>query len=79
MVAGVSAQVDPAARPYYRSGQLKGLLSGLVGAAEYERLNQHPGVALSRMLPQAAGHLVIALLILFGNFAYLVERLGERG
>lgn len=79
MVAGVSAQVDPAARPYYRSGQLEGLLSGLVGAAEYERLNQHPGVALSRMLPQAAAHLVIALFILLGNFAYLVERLGGRG
>jgi hypothetical protein len=79
MVAGVSAQVDPAARPYYRSGQLKGLLSGLVGAAEYERVNQHPGVALSRMLPQAAAHLVIALFILLGNFAYLVERLRERG
>lgn len=79
MVAGVSAQVDPAARPYYRSGQLKGLLSGLVGAAEYERVNQHPGVALSRMLPQAAAHLVIALFILLGNFAHLVERLGGRG
>lgn len=79
MVAGVSAQVDPAARPYYRSGQLEGLLSGLVGAAEYERLNQHPGVALSRMLPQAAAHLVIALFILLGNFAHLVERLGGRG
>ena len=77
MVAGVSAQVDPAARPYYRSGQLKGLLSGLVGAAEYERANQHPGVALSRMLPQAAAHLVIALFIVLGNFVYLVERLRE--
>lgn len=79
MVAGVSAQVDPAARPYYRSGQLKGLLSGLVGAAEYERVNQHPGVALSRMLPQAAAHLVIALFILLGNFVYLIERLGGKG
>ncbi len=79
MVAGVSAQVDPAARPYYRSGQLKGLLSGLVGAAEYERVNQHPGVALSRMLPQAAAHLVIALFILLGNFVYLVERLRGGG
>jgi len=79
MVAGVSGQVDPAARPYYRSGQLKGLLSGLVGAAEYERVNQHPGIALSMMLPQAAAHLVIALFILLGNFAYLVESLGGRG
>jgi len=79
MVAGVSAQVDPVARPYYRSGQLKGLLSGLVGAAEYERVNHHPGVALSRMLPQAAAHLVIALFILLGNFAYLIERLRARG
>lgn len=79
MVAGVSAQVDPVARPYYRSGQLKGFLSGLVGAAEYERVNQRPGVALSRMLPQAAAHLVIALFILMGNFVYLVERLRGRG
>ncbi len=75
MVAAVSAKADPLARPYYRSGQLGGLLSGLVGAAEYERMTQSPGVALSQMLPQSAGHLLIALFILLGNLAYLLERL----
>ena len=44
MVAGVSASLEPWAQPYYQSSprQLDGLVSGIPGAAQYERsVNQH--------------------------------------
>jgi hypothetical protein len=78
MVAGVSATADPFARPYYNNQarkQLQGLISGLVGAAEYEWQRGQPGSALASMDSQSLVHITIALLILFGNVAYFVGRL----
>ena len=83
MVAGVSATADPFARPYYRneaSRQLLGLMTGLVGAAEYERLGGEAGPAMSGMDAQSLVHIAIVLLILVGNLAYLGARLrGSKG
>jgi hypothetical protein len=78
MVAGVSGTADPFARPYYRNQaqrQLLGLVTGLVGAAEYERLSGQPGVALAGMDSQSMGHLAVVLLIVTGNVAYFSQRL----
>ncbi len=78
MVAGVSATADPFARPYYNNQarkQLWGLVSGLVGAAEYERHSGQPGSALASMDSQSLVHIVIVLLVLFGNLVYLSSRL----
>jgi hypothetical protein len=78
MVAGVSGTADPFARPYYRNQaqrQLLGLVTGLVGAAEYERLSGQPGVALAGMDSQSVGHLAVVLLIVTGNVAYFSQRL----
>lgn len=83
MVAGVSATADPFARPYYRneaSRQLLGLMTGLVGAAEYERLSGEAGPALASMDSQSLVHIAIVLLILVGNVAYFGGRLrGRKG
>ena len=83
MVAGVSATADPFARPYYRneaSRQLLGLMTGLVGAAEYERLSGEVGPALASMDSQSLVHIAIVLLILVGNVAYFGGRLrGRKG
>jgi hypothetical protein len=83
MVAGVSATVDPFARPYHRneaSRQLLGLMTGLVGAAEYERLSGQAGPALAGMDSQSVAHIAIVLLILVGNVAYFGGRLrGRKG
>ena len=81
MVAGVSATADPFARPYYRneaSRQLLGLMTGLVGAAEYERLSGEAGPALAGMDSQSVVHVAIVLLILAGNVAYFGGRLRGR-
>jgi hypothetical protein len=78
MVAGVSATADPFARPYYHNGsrkQLQGLITGLVGAAEYEWQRGQPASALASMDSQSLVHITIALLILFGNVAYFIGKL----
>lgn len=78
MVAGVSATADPFVRPYYRNqaqDQLLGLMTGLVGAAEYERRAGHPGLALASMDSQSVVHIAIVLLVLVGNLAYFGGRL----
>ncbi len=74
--------------PYVESGQLRGILAGMPGAAEYEGLvynylqsldgNQYinenvkiiPGKATSRMSSQSMSHLLMVLLIIFGNISY---------
>jgi hypothetical protein len=83
MVAGVSATADPYARPYYHSGaqrQLLGLMTGLVGAAEYERQSGQEGMALASMDSQSVVHIAMVLLIVVGNLAYFGGRLrGKQG
>lgn len=81
MVAGVSATVDPFARPYYLNHarrQLSGLVTGLVGAAEYERYSGRPGAALRSMDSQSVVHIAIVLLVVLGNVAYFGGRLRGR-
>jgi hypothetical protein len=81
MVAGVSATVDPFARPYYLNQarrQLLGLMTGLVGAAEYERISGEVGPALASMDSQSMAHVALILLILVGNLAYFGNSLRGR-
>ncbi|SYZ74240.1 conserved membrane hypothetical protein [Candidatus Zixiibacteriota bacterium] len=61
--------------PYLRSGQLKGLLGGLSGAAEFERATGKEGTATFYMLPQSFSHVIVIAFILIGNAAYF---LGEK-
>ena len=70
--------------PYVQSGQLKGILAGMPGAAEYERLveiklndmgiNLVPGKASSMMSAQSIAHIMIVLFIVLGNVAYFINR-----
>jgi len=74
IVAGVTAAAEQGMRPYLESGQLQGLLSGLVGAAEYELATQGRGRARATLDAQSAAHLVILFFVVVGNLAYLVTR-----
>ena len=62
--------------PYLASGQMKGMLAGVRGAAEYEKLVQDKYKDQYRMadlrgnkllVPLAFGHLVVIMLITLGN------------
>ena len=64
--------------PYVQSGQVRGILAGMPGAAEYEKLIGTPGVAIQGMAAQSFAHLVIVLFIVLGNLAYFITEKRER-
>ena len=67
MVAGVTAVSAPEFYPYLQSGQLRGLLGGMAGAAEYEKVRGEKGTATKGMDAQSLGHVFVALCIILGN------------
>jgi hypothetical protein len=79
LVTGVSASVDPLARPYYEaeSKQLAGIVGGVLGAATYEALDG--GVSpvdetTSGLDSLWVGQLAFILLLLVGNGLYILQR-----
>jgi len=60
--------------PYVQSGQIKGILGGMPGAAEYESLIGQAGIGTSGMDAQSVAHVVIVAFIIFGNISFFVER-----
>ena len=78
MIAGVTAVSAPEYYPYLQAGQLKGLLGGMAGGAEYETLIGKPALATRGMDAQSLAHVFIALMILLGNLAFLGQD-NERG
>jgi hypothetical protein len=73
MVMVISAQAEPMIRPYFDSGQLKGLVSGLSDAKIYEQSNQNLGPTHQFGLDNqywdsfSVGMLVAELIILAGG------------
>lgn len=64
--------------PYVQSGQIRGILGGMPGAAEYESLIEQPGIGTSGMDAQSIAHLVIVAFIVFGNVAFFLERKSQK-
>jgi hypothetical protein len=60
--------------PFLNSGQIKGLVSGLKGAAEYEILLKKPGMGARGMDAQSMAHLLIILLVILGNVGYWLQK-----
>ena len=73
LAATVTVNV-PKAQPFVDSGQIKGLLAGLRGAAEYELLMNKPGPSVSKMDAQSLGHVVIIAFIFIGNVAFFLGK-----
>jgi hypothetical protein len=76
LVAGITAVMATDLYPYLQSGQLIGLINGLKGAAEYERLidlepSEAPGML--GMSAQSIAHLLIIVLVIVGNIAYFAS------
>jgi hypothetical protein len=64
--------------PQLNSGQLYGLMGGLLGAAIYEKLADNPGPATDGMRIQVFAHMVILAFILLGNIGYFLSRRKQR-
>jgi hypothetical protein len=70
MAFGTTAVMAPDAYPYLQAGQIEGLVGGLKGAAEYETLIGHPGMASRGMPAQEWAHLLVIGFIVLGNLGY---------
>lgn len=62
-----SAQAAPLLLPYYNSGQVQGIISGITGAAGFETLTQSSGSATLLRDAYQYGMMLTALLILVGS------------
>ena len=69
MVLGSTAVMASDYYPYLSSGQIQGLIGGMKGAAEYERLVGIVGDARHGMDAQSLVHVIVVLLVLLGNVA----------
>ncbi len=74
MSAGNTAVQAPMVYPYLNAGQLLGLMGGMSGAAEFEKLTNLPGKATTFLLSQTFAHVVVILFIIIGNVAFLRSR-----
>jgi hypothetical protein len=78
MLMAVSAQAAPMIRPYYKSGQVQGMVSGLAGGAAYEGITQRPGNVGVYWDAYGAGMIAAEMLIVVGGVWALVQHLRMR-
>lgn len=64
----------PGFKPYVAAGQIKAMLPGSRGAAEYELLVGEPGQAISQQDGQSLAAIYVTLLIILANVAWLTTR-----
>lgn len=64
--------------PYVEAGQVHGILAGMPGAAEFEKLVNIPGEATGMMAAQSFAHLIIVAFIIFGNITYFIKRRSDK-
>ncbi len=72
IAAGCTGVMVSGLYPYLNTGQLIGIIGGLKGAAEYEKLIDQKGKAFLGMRVQSFAHVAIVLLVIFGNVVYLL-------
>ncbi len=60
--------------PFLGSGQVFGIMGGLLGAAQYEELADNPGLAKDGMRVQLYAHMVIIVFIVVGNVGFFMDR-----
>jgi len=78
MAAGVTAVMAPKMLSYIHTGQIKGLLGGMKGAAEYEALLGESDMASRGMDAQSLIHLLIIGFIVLGNIGHVASRRQSR-
>jgi len=72
MGVGCTAVMAPDLYPYLNSKQITGILGGAKGAWEYEAKIRVPDKATSRVPAQTMAHVLVILLVIFCNVAYLM-------
>jgi len=72
--AGVTAVVAPKMYSFLEAGQLTGLLGGMKGAAEYEKLFKREADATRGMGSQSIVHLLIIFFVVLGNLGFFIHK-----
>ncbi len=72
MAGGVTAVSQPGYGPYLQTGQLKGLIGGMKGAADYESLIQDLEKGTSGIDALSLAHILVVVLIMTANIVMLV-------
>jgi hypothetical protein len=78
LALGVTAVIATDYYAFLQSGQIFGMIGGLKGAAEYERLIGRKGAANRAMTSVSVAHVFIIIFILIGNAAFFATRKGKR-
>lgn len=78
VVGGTLGVNGPGAQPYVAAGQLKGLVVGLRGGGEYEKLINKPGEATAGLDAISTTHLLIFGCVILGNIGYFALRSRKR-
>jgi hypothetical protein len=78
VLVGCTAVYAPNYYAYLQTQQIVGMLGGLKGAAEYEKMLGRPAAATRGMVAQMVVHVIIVVLILLGNLAFFVSRSRKR-
>jgi hypothetical protein len=84
VTGGVTAVSVADFYPYLDSGQLTGMLEGMKGAAEYEKLvsdtfnDKERRLATEGMSAQSTTHIAIILMVILGNVCYFMQRRHEK-
>lgn len=77
IAAGVTGVMISQMYPFLQTGQLVGLISGIMGAAEYESLIETPGQGMLRLNIASFVHLLIVVLVIIGNIIFFNQRRRE--
>jgi len=67
---GSTAVQAPQVYPYLNAGQLNGILGGMNGAAEFEKVTGFKGKGTKYMLSQSFSHIIVIAFIFIGNVAF---------
>lgn len=78
MLMIISAQAEPMLIPYYDSGQVSGILTGLNGGAIYESIREQPGLARTYWDSYGFGLVAAQVLIVVGSVWSLVMGIRAR-
>jgi len=74
IVIGGTGVIAPDMFHYLQAKQIKGLVGGLQGAAEYETLVNKTGTGTRGMVAQSWAHLLLLAFIVLGNVSYFVMK-----
>lgn len=74
VLSGVLSMMTTSIKPYYDSGQLKGLMDGIKGAADLEFLTGHPGDAIVSSDILSFTQTLVIVFIVVGNISFWMTR-----